>query len=187
MRVYLSPSSRTGFQGTATVDRSGGFKVDLPKAALDSRYKVKATKRINITLTNGADTIKICYNFAAVDRSVLFSERENPIILDSFVTTITAYECALENGGLTLPTRDGSESLKLKPGMTKAEAISVMGTTGLFVESSTRWCWTGNDVLHSNCSALRFDLCQCALTFSEAGLVSTQDNVNGSLLDILHW
>ena len=190
MKVYISPITNRGYQGEATVGKAGSFSITLPHTALDSEYRVRAIKRIAVNLTREKEKIRICYNFSASEKAVLFSDREKPIVLDNFVSAITAYDCQVAETGLKIPvkTSEGSSpALKLKKGATKDETVSVLGLQNLFVGSPTRWCWTKTDAKADVCANVSYDKCQCFVDFDESGKVEAQQNLRGDLLDLTTW
>lgn len=78
----------------------------VPKAANDNDFRIRAVKRISLNITKGKETKTFCYNFSAKENAVHFSELENPVILNNFVTDITSYEChAADDSGFYIPAR----------------------------------------------------------------------------------
>jgi hypothetical protein len=108
MMVYIAPQEKKGYQGEAPVSYAGGFEIALPQEASDANYMVRAVKRVNVILERGADVVKICYNFSAINLSVPFQEKSKPIILDQFTTRLTAYACESANSssGIKIPNID---------------------------------------------------------------------------------
>jgi hypothetical protein len=154
MVVYIAPNARKGYQGEGTVGSAGAFNISLPKEAVDTVYQVRAVKRIHVVLTKGDETKRFCYNFSAVDKSVNFSDREKPIILDSFATKITTYACASStSGGITVPsaansiaqTAEGQIVGKLVKGDSKADVLSKWGNADSVSvnvsNSTTEWIY----------------------------------------------
>jgi hypothetical protein len=109
MKVYIAAASGRGYAAETIIAEDGTFAVQFPKEAVDSVYQVRANKHISVSLTNpadetGNDSVRWCYNFSAVDQSVSLSDHDKPIILNSFVTRVTKYECsASSNGGISIP------------------------------------------------------------------------------------
>jgi hypothetical protein len=190
MKVFISPVTKRGYQGEGTVGRAGSFSITLPPSALDSEYKVRAVKRITVVLTKENEKIRICYNFSGSEKSVSFSDREKPIVLDAFVSAITAYECQVAETGIKIPTKPGENpgnSTKLRKGATKDDTVSVLGIQNLFVASPARWCWTKADAKADVCANISYEKCQCSVEFDENGKVTSQQNIRGDLLDLSTW
>ena len=102
MKVYIAPTGNRGFAGETEIKYDGSFKMDFPKEAVDAAYKVRAVKRVTVTLTNNADTNQVdrwCYTFNAVDQMVTLSQHDSPVILNNFVTHVTSYKCSTESAG----------------------------------------------------------------------------------------
>ncbi len=107
MIVYLSPAGDSGFQGQTRVDGQGSFFLAIPARGLGQVYRVRANKRINLLLTRGEERRRVCYNFSAVERSVTLSETSLPVVLDTFESSITGYDCTAHSlDGLTVPPAD---------------------------------------------------------------------------------
>lgn len=108
MRVFVASVNSRGFAGESWVDENGQFSLEFPDAG-ESTYKIRATKRITLILTEPETDkeVRWCYNFSAVEQPVSLNPKDNrPIILSTFVTGLTKYECVNENsGGITIPTR----------------------------------------------------------------------------------
>lgn len=190
MKVYISPVVNRGFQGEGTVGAAGAFAITLPPAALDTEYRVRAVKRIAVVLQKQNETVRVCYNFSASEKSILFSEREKPIILDTFVSSITAYDCQLAESGIRVPSVLPDEShptVKLANGASKDDVLVVLGLKNLFVSAPTRWCWGKADAKADVCANISYDQCQCYVEFNEDGKVSLQSNIRGDLLDLATW
>lgn len=106
MKVYIAPKENRGYLGEGVPGAAGAFDILLPYDAKDTVYQVRAIKRINIVLSSASETRKICYNFSAIDKSVPFAEADKPILLDQFVTKVTAYACDSEqinSNGIVVP------------------------------------------------------------------------------------
>lgn len=190
MTVFIAPVSNNGYLGQGTVGNAGGFNISLPPNALDAEYQVRAVKRINVILSKGAEVIKICYNFSAQDQSVLFSQREKPIVLNKFKTQITTYSCEISSSsGVVIPSADntGAKIIKLSKGADKTSVISALGTTDLFVASGTQWCWGNSKNNSLVCATSVMNLCQCSVSFDADGKVASQSNIKGDLLDLSTW
>lgn len=192
MTVYISPVANRGYQGEGSVGKAGGFSITLPPTALDSEYRVRAIKRIGVVLTKDEEKIRICYNFSASEKSVPFSDREKPIVLDTFTAAITAYDCQVAESGIKIPTASSSPSQpsvakKLPKGASRDEVVASLGLADMFVTSPTRWCWGKSDAKASVCANVAYDRCQCWVDFDDAGKVAVQSNIRGDLLDIATW
>lgn len=188
MAVYVAPEQDTGYQGSAYVEQSGQFTVDLPVEADGSFYKVRANKRINVILRRDSEVLTFCYNFSAIEKSVLLSSTEHPIILDNFTTHLTSYECApASTGEMSLPSQNGSSPALLSKGMSKSQVLEILGSDGLVMEGDSQWCWVSNGFSQNNNCAVNYaSSCQCSVTFSD-GLVSDQDNIVSSKIDVVNW
>lgn len=104
MIVYVSPAGDSGYQGQTRVDGQGTFSLTIPARGLGQTYRVRANKRINLLLTRGEERQRICYNFSAVERSVSLTETSLPVVLDSFQSQITSYDCAAQGvEGIEVP------------------------------------------------------------------------------------
>lgn len=105
MMVYIAPTEKRGYSGQAAVGTNAKFLVELPTAARDSSYNVRAVKRVNVLLTRAGETKRFCYNFSAVDKNVPFNEKDKPIVLDTFVSKLTLYACeSQQTGGIVIPS-----------------------------------------------------------------------------------
>ena len=194
MIVYIGAVSDRGYQGTGRVTRGGEFAIEMPKRAIEEVYKVRANKRINVILTSESEIINICYNFSAIEQSVLFSESEKPIILKDFVTKITAYACSdQKDSGIAIPKavtkEDSAESkIKIAPGMSKADLIKHYTADEMFIKSASKWCWysdTKNTA--AMCAINNNKPCQCFVEFDERGVVNNQNNIKSEFLDLKLW
>lgn len=108
MSVYVSPEASRGYSGQTSVGSDGNFTLTLPAKASGDTYQVKATKRIGLTLTSKTDikdVKKFCWNFNAQNLSVPYSDKDKPIVLNNFVSNITAYECQADTvlSGVNIP------------------------------------------------------------------------------------
>ncbi len=186
MQVYILSNSDHGYQGQAAVGRNGSFTIDLPTAALNDSYKVRANKRIRVILSNGSDTQTLCYNFSAREKSVPFEETSKPIILDSFDSSLTKYDCPTNENkdGLNVPK---NTETKLKPGLSKAQVLGVLGSVGLTIKDSQTWCWDDVQTKESICSAHYYSVCSCSASFSSDGKLVSTENIQSKYLEILAW
>lgn len=178
MTVYLSPVDKFGYQGETRVEDSGHFAITVPASGLNHDYKARANKRIGIMLARGETQRKICYNFSALEKNVPFAGDSMPIVLDAFVSTVTAYDCnnVNSNGGVNVPAADGKPET-LRTGLTKSDATRILGLKGLSVESPVSWCWAYRPSLDSPCTEARpvadgAAACDCRITFSNDGVVT---------------
>ncbi len=191
MDVYIAPESREGYQGHGVVARDGKFEISLPEEAMDATYKVRANKRISVVLRSSDESKKICYNFSAVEQSVLFSDLSKPIVMTQFVTRITNYACdsVVDVGtGVEIPGTDsGVIPLKIKPGTTKEQLVAAYGTSGLTIGSYGEWCWAYDEAKPGMCATETYLTCACTLTFDENNEVDGQYNIRTDLLEVLSW
>ena len=183
MTVFISPEGSQGFQGQTSVEESGHFSVTLPPEALGQNYQVRANKRIGIILTRGATTVSLCYNFSAVQQSVPFNQTSLPIVLTTFTSTITSYDCNLAaSGGLSVPAKPGQPT-SIAAGETKSDVARILGLTGLSVQSETQWCWAYRPTPDSVCSAKATEgTCDCSVTFDDNGTVTSFSGIAPSYL-----
>lgn len=104
MTVYIAGKDKRGYQTKTLIAKNDTFAAKLPKEAAGDTYQIRANKRISVILTKGSENKKFCYNFAAIDLEVPYEEIDSPVILSSFKSTLTSYECKQD---------EGSESIKL--------------------------------------------------------------------------
>lgn len=176
MTVYLAPLNDTGYQAQTTVRENGRFATTLPANAVEHEYRVRANKRIAIVLTREDETIKICYNFSAIEQRVPFARDGLPIILDNFNTQVTSYACEVAEGGVTVPTAPAPK--KLAAGRTKSEVASLLGVDGLYVSAPTEWCWAYRPGPKGVCAEDKEETgCDCKVVFDDFGLVASFENV----------
>jgi len=184
MTVYISPIDNLGYQGQTYVGNDGGFSVTLPPAALNKVYKIRANKRIGISLKRGEIVKKLCYNFSAVELSAPFDDSSLPIVIHNFVTTITAYSCNENNGstGVKIPPSQ-NQATTLKFGMTKADVTRILGVTGMHAESPVSWCWQHRLGADSPCVAdIANTNCDCHVGFDPDGLVAVLEGISPAFL-----
>jgi len=185
MTVYISPTDNQGYQGQTYVESNGGFSITLPPAALNKVYRIRANKRIGITLTRGELVKKLCYNFSAVEMSAPFDDASLPIIIQTFVTTITAYSCNESSGstGVKIPPTP-HQATTLKIGLTKADVTRILGVNGMFAESPMTWCWAHRPAVDSPCLADKADTnCDCHVSFDPDGLISSLESIAPGYLE----
>lgn len=143
MTVYLQGSEKRGYQARTTVARDGTFAVNMEPDAAGDTYMIRANKRVAVVLTkDGEPTKKWCYNFSAVDLGVPYAEKDKPIQISNFTSTITALDCiadtttginvpanadgattetVTEGGAVTMPLVSAGRNL-IRPGL-EAQAI----------------------------------------------------------------
>jgi hypothetical protein len=125
MAVFIQTTDTRGYQQKTTLDSNGNFTVSVPKDGAGD-YKIKATKRLNVLLYQEDKLVAtFCYNFSAVDLSVPFTDREKPIVLKSFTTSLTKYSCdqAASSNELSVPKANKSI------GSTNTQTSTSIGTS----------------------------------------------------------
>ncbi|MCX6111180.1 MAG: hypothetical protein NTZ90_16415 [Proteobacteria bacterium] len=188
MVVYIAPTSDTGYQGTSRVDNAGKFSVGLPAGASASTFQVRANKRIGVVISKTNESHNLCYNFSAENLSVPLTADSKPIILKSFTSSLTAYDCAAESaGGLSIPANAPAPKLQLlSKGMSQDAVLNILGRANLTIQANNTWCWnppTGSDL----CAINMVSSCQCSVTFDAKHLASEQQNIGAKYLDVTHW
>ena len=125
MSVFISATEKRGYQGRTVITRNGTFAISLPADAAGDTYKIRAIKRANVLLTKGNEVRKFCYNFSAVDMDVPYGDKDKPIILESFKTTLTTYECVADPGteSLEIPANADNPTVIAQNDTTKAPEI----------------------------------------------------------------
>jgi len=104
MYVFLVAAGETGVASEAYVDSTGKFSFMLDgKVDKKAMYTLRATKRIGLRLTKGDEVISWCYNMYAEKEIAL---ETNPVVLRSFETAVTQYQCSEQNDGIQLPERE---------------------------------------------------------------------------------
>lgn len=112
MSVFVQASGDRGYAAKTSVNSNDTFQVTFPAEASGDVYQVKAVKKIRLVASKaevvvtveGEENIAseivttkyICWNFAAADTSVDYSEVEIPVILSNFETSLTAKDCEAE-------------------------------------------------------------------------------------------
>lgn len=109
MTVYIAAKEKRGYQTKTLIAKNDTFAAKLPKEASGDVYQIKANKRISLILTKGNEIKKFCYNFAAVDLEVPYEAVDSPIILSSFKTSLTTYECQQDAGSDSLKVPENSD------------------------------------------------------------------------------
>jgi hypothetical protein len=124
MAVFIQTTDTRGYQQKTALDSNGNFTVSVPKDGAGD-YKIKATKRLNVLLYQDDKLVAtFCYNFSAVDLSVPFTDREKPVVLKSFTTSLTKYSCEqASNSELSVPKANKSI------GSTNTQASTSTGTS----------------------------------------------------------
>jgi hypothetical protein len=103
MEIFVASSG--GKQGRGVVDGQGNFSIALSAEEESSEskpffYAIRANKRVQIILSSGGvPTKKLCYNFAAVNKNT----SSKSILLNSFKTDFTLYDCEQQSNGLAIP------------------------------------------------------------------------------------
>jgi len=149
MLVFVSPETNRGYSGQTTVDSDGTFSIPFPAEAAGDTYQVKATKRIGLTLTNPKDpqdTKNFCWNFNAQDLSVKYSDKDKPIVLNTFVSVITAYKCQAGNSVMTIPKNPNNPASGSNASGTPANGSvsNTSGTSGVTPDSTPELVYVGN-------------------------------------------
>jgi hypothetical protein len=91
MTVFAEALGDEGYAGETVVAADGTFRLTFPADAA-GEYKLRATKRIGVILTNGVETINWCWNFSA-SREINLDQDSKPAIMRDFKTHITRYKC----------------------------------------------------------------------------------------------
>ena len=188
MDVYISPKEQRGFLGKASIDNKGGFNINLPAEANDAEYQVRANKRIGLRLSKADEIKNVCYNFSALDKSVSFSYKEKPIILDKFKTSLTKYDCEKKEGKLDLPK---AEIVNLiKKGTNKTDVLRLLGNENLYLFSNY-FCYKDNkpEAYSSQCQSNNWleNDCECIVGFDSNNKAYYQINISQKYLDIVNW
>jgi len=94
LQAFLTPQEDMGIASETSVNYDGSFAFDIPSSVANKEavYTIRVSKRVGLTLTKGNDTIYWCYNFYAEKN--LQIERDNPVVMRDFNTTLTAYKCS---------------------------------------------------------------------------------------------
>jgi hypothetical protein len=103
MDVYVVAQGKTGFAGDTTVNESGRFTVAIPDGSGDQVFRIRANKRISVTLTSPdkRNIVRWCYNFSSVNTEGSLAEA---VLISEFNTSLTRYQCSNEAGsGMALP------------------------------------------------------------------------------------
>jgi hypothetical protein len=104
MSIFAQSTSDRGYQGRGFAKGDGNFVIKMPKEAEGDTFKIRGVKRTAVILKKDGETKKFCYNFGPQDSEVPYADRDKPIIMNSFTTRITAYECVQEDTtGLEIP------------------------------------------------------------------------------------
>lgn len=111
MIVFLAPRKNRGYASKSYTFEDGSFLFELPPEAAGDVYRIKAVKRVNLTLQRpdgldqGPDKVRLCYNFAALQQDIKYDAVDKPVVLDTFETSLTEYDCELteDDDGLELP------------------------------------------------------------------------------------
>lgn len=114
--VYVAPTTQRGYSGQTVVAGDSTFALTLPAEAANDVYQIRSNKRIAINLVNAkdkTDTKKFCYNFSAINLNVPFGDKDRPIVLNNFKSTITAYACKTDPGvgSLAIPPNSSNPTV----------------------------------------------------------------------------
>ena len=103
MAVFLVASNDTGVASESNVDSAGKFSFNLlgDSVSVDDIYTLRATKRISVRLVKGKEEIRMCYNLYAEAEVTLTKS----VILRSFATSSTEYNCVPSAEGIQLPRK----------------------------------------------------------------------------------
>lgn len=120
MTVFVASAGNRGFAGQTSVSSTASFSIGVPEAARDQVFRLRAVKRINVTLNPPEElrrtekSVRWCYNFSAEIADVRVDGE--PVVLDNFKTRITKYACSIDNNnGISIPTKKVADN-KLKQG-----------------------------------------------------------------------
>lgn len=102
MNVYVAAEGNTGYAGDTKVDSNGRFMLGIPDGSGDETFRIRANKRVSVILTSPdhAKTVTWCYNFSSVDTEGSLAD---PVLISDFNTTLTKYQCADDEAGMTIP------------------------------------------------------------------------------------
>lgn len=112
MYVFVQGANGRGYQSQTIIARDGTFSFSLPSDAAGDTYKIKASKRVSVYIAKGEEVKKFCWNFSATDLDVPYTEKDKPIIISTFKSTLTAYECQQDKGSESLEIPANSEKPK---------------------------------------------------------------------------
>lgn len=110
MTVYVQPKANRGYANRTVVAQNDTFAVVLPAEAAGDVYQVRAVKRIAVVLTKGQEIKSHCWNFSAIDLEVPYAEKDKPIVLDHFKSSLTTYECVQDPGAQSLEIPANSDT-----------------------------------------------------------------------------
>lgn len=190
MNVFLLAEGDQGYMSSGVVDSSGTFTIALPDDASEDSYQVRANKRIKVKFLSDGATKTFCYNFSAVQQKVSFAARSKPILLKTFESSLTAYDCPADAAvsSLQIPAVAAStEDSKISKSMTKAQVSVALGVDGLSILDTANWCYTPAgpdtvcDIAYTNVT------CRCSLQFDESGQLKAHSNVNPKRLNQNSW
>lgn len=188
MAVFILGEGQNGYMASGQVDNAGSFVIKLPDDASGDSFRVRANKRIRVKFQVDGAAKTFCYNFSAVQQKVNLSERSKPIILNTFESSLTAYDCPADASpsSLQIPASGASAAL-IAPGMTKSQVSVALGVDGLTILDTANWCYnmTPNDTV---CDVQYKDSkCRCSVQFDSKGLLISQSNILGSHLKNGTW
>jgi len=115
MTVFLAASDGHGAAGRAYLGSDDTFFFRLPSDTSDGQYRLKAVKRISIKLTKDSEVKRFCFNFAASAEVEIVDRKSEPVILSTFESSLTKYECSqISDEGLSIPKAEASKSKTTK-------------------------------------------------------------------------
>jgi hypothetical protein len=196
-KVNVASSGSTGYQGSSTVESvDGSFEIRLPQGSFGN-YQIKSVKRLNLTLPNGDI---FCYNMKGIEKSYTLNAFTDPIIVDSFVTSITKYDCGSTDTNGILVEPELNIGQKLVKGMTRDEVNESIGSPWQFEMSTSStspthtWYYpeyySGNVPSSANGNSKTYS---CKLVFKKVEstdddvVLSTNTNCNDEVIDIVNW
>lgn len=102
--VYAQDMSGEGFSGSSVVRMDGTFVVPVTTGDTTNEYALRVNKRITYTLTSpdGKESVKWCWNFSGEADQVGINK---PIIVNTFSSTLTKYQCADTQSGTIITPR----------------------------------------------------------------------------------
>ena len=136
-KVNVASTKATGYQGSSTVTPSdGSFEIRLPGNSFGN-YQIKSVKRLTLVLPNDE---RFCYNMKGIEKSYMLNAFTDPIIISSFTTSLTKYECSSPSSpsflGLTSDSTSSSEKM-IVDGISRAEVKEAIGSPWKFAISSS--------------------------------------------------
>jgi hypothetical protein len=185
MNVFVLAEGNTGYMASGRVESNGSFAIKLPLDAVGDSYRVRANKRIKVKFQTAEVLHTFCYNFSAVQQSVDFESISKPIVLNSFESSLTTYDCPAEEAVSSLkipPSSSNAELGKIAVGMTKSQVSTVLGVSGLTILDATTWCYAPAQTDNVCAISYQNTTCRCSLVFDAQGLFKSQTNLSPSRL-----